>query len=357
MNIDPPGGSQVRVLDAILNRLSEALRTVEDDLRFRCSIPVLSGRWKALRRRVGDLRGDLEKEGQPLSLLRDVRSDPGRWAGDSGHHQRPGDLIAANIARAREASRSLEEQLRRFSLDLAGRAQQLRYGIYEAEAISVGFLRRQPRLAQRRLYLLVSEALCRGPIIDTTIAAMEGGASIVQLREKTMAHGALLTLARQLREITAERDALLIINDHIDIAALCQADGVHLGQEDIAPAEARKILGGDAIIGLSTHCQEQAKNAALQGADYIGVGPIFPTETKIHRAAVGCGYIEAALAASELPGFAIGGVNADTIAEVIAAGARRVAVCTGIIAQEDPRAACAVIRERLVRAMPVSSSS
>jgi len=318
---------------------------------------VLSGRWKALRRRVGDLRGDLEKEGQPLSLLRDVRSDPGRWAGDSGHHQRPGDLIAANIARAREASRSLEEQLRRFSLDLAGRAQQLRYGIYEAEAISVGFLRRQPRLAQRRLYLLVSEALCRGPIIDTTIAAMEGGASIVQLREKTMAHGALLTLARQLREITAERDALLIINDHIDIAALCQADGVHLGQEDIAPAEARKILGGDAIIGLSTHCQEQAKNAALQGADYIGVGPIFPTETKIHRAAVGCGYIEAALAASELPGFAIGGVNADTIAEVIAAGARRVAVCTGIIAQEDPRAACAFIRERLVRAMPVSSSS
>lgn len=357
MNIKPPGPPFDRGLDAIFNRLAEALRCVEDELRFGGCHTVLARRWKKLRHRTGEIRRAVEAERGPLVLLRDVAGEGDGVLGASTEHLDRSQLLAANIARAREASRSLEEQLRLISLDLCKGAERLRYDIYQVEAATAGLLHRGGRLADRDLYLLLTESLCSRPIIETTIEAIEGGVRIVQLREKSMSRHKLLDLARELREVTASRDVLLIINDHIDIAELCQADGVHLGQEDVSPADARKILGAEAIVGISTHCRQQAADAALLGADYIGVGPIFPTETKAHRSAVGTDYIQTAQEASELPGFAIGSVSSLTIAEVIAAGARRIAVCTGIIARDDPRAAASFLRDQLTEAWQPSSQS
>ena len=341
-----------RGLDARLNRLGEALRTIEDHLRFDRALPGLPARWKALRRRLGALRRELETRSGDLALGRDVRGDPGapllRPADEPVAQRRdPDDLLRANLARAREAARSLEEVLAAAAPDLTAVAEQLRYDIYSAEAATSGLLRRVRRLADVRLYVLVTSALASCPIHDCVAAAIRGGAQMVQLREKELPAGRFLRLARELREITAGLGALFIINDHVDIAALSGADGVHQGQDDLPPAEARRILGPDAIIGVSTHAPGDARRAEEDGADYIGVGPIFPTRTKEHRAAVGLDFIPAAAAACALPGFAIGSVNRETLDRVLAAGARRVAVCTGIIGCDDVEGAARWFRERL----------
>lgn len=349
----PPGHRSIeQVLDAAFNRLTEALRVTEDQLRFgdlsQIATPPLARRWQQLRRVAGALRQQLEVDSGPLSLHRNVEGDLLRGLPGSGPHGDRNQLIRTNICRAREAARSVEEAIRYFCPPLCGEAEAIRYQIYQLESLTEGILHRGPKLDGRHLYLLVTEELCLGDILETTAAAIEGGASMVQLREKSLGSAQFLQRAQQLREITAERGALLIINDRIEIARLCRADGVHLGQQDIAPHQAREILGPDAIIGLSTHNPQQASAAALAGADYIGVGPIFETQTKRHRLAVGTGYIGEAHQQCELPGYAIGHVDEETIDEVITAGATRIAVCSGIIARPDPRGAAQFLQQKLV---------
>ncbi|MGE4601369.1 MAG: thiamine phosphate synthase, partial [Planctomycetota bacterium] len=239
------------------------------------------------------------------------------------------------------------EMIRLILPHLSEEAQEIRHRIYELESISSALMLRGSRLDDRDLYVLLTEHLCHGDILETAIAAIEGGARMVQLREKTLPASQVLERARQLRDITEQRETLLIINDSVEIAFLSGADGVHLGQDDIAPHEARRILGGDAIIGLSTHGPDQAARAAAAGADYIGVGPIFETATKQHRRAVGTEYIHQASEVCELPRYAIGHVDSDTIDEVLAAGASRIAVCTGIIGRRDPAAAARLLCEKL----------
>ncbi|MFQ5653222.1 MAG: thiamine phosphate synthase [Planctomycetota bacterium] len=345
-----------RGLDAALNRLGEALRTVEDRLRFDRSLPVLPGRWREIRGMVGDLHRELERRRGPTALHRDVAGDPGAPAAEEPAEPGPArrdlaDLLAANLARAREAARSVEEALRAADPHLASRAERIRYRIYTLEGATAGLLHRGPRLEEVRLYVLLTAALASRPLLETAAAALAGGAQMLQLREKEMPDGELLPLARQLRELTSRMGALLIINDRADIAALSGADGVHLGQEDLPVAEARRITGADAIIGVSTHDPAQARRAQEEGADYIGVGPIFPTRTKEHRRAVGIRYIGEAAEAAGIPGFAIGSVGRDTIDEILAAGARRVAICTAIIARKDVEGSARWFSERLQRAL------
>lgn len=352
MNSDstlPPDHGTLRALDAAFNRLIEAMRVIEDQLRFRHHREVISRRWQSLRRQTGQLRQHLEKTTGPLVRHRDVAGDqmgniPG---GDS--HEDHSSLISANCSRAKEASRSIEEMIRLVTPQLLESAQTVRYGIYQLESTTCALDSRGNQLDGRDLYVLVTESLCHNDFVDTTIAAIEGGASIVQLREKELPEPEILERAKKLREVTQQRNALLIINDSIEIAYLSGADGVHLGQEDIPPHEARRLLGPDAILGLSTHGPEQADAAAAQGADYIGIGPIFETATKLHRESVGTEYIEQAQTLCELPGYAIGHVDAETVDQVLAAGARRIAVCTGIISQPDPEAAARLLSDKLAK--------
>ncbi len=329
-----------RALDAILNRLSEALRTVEDALRFEASETVELAELKRLRRSVQELRTSLDKRVGPLYRFRQTESDPGNPRRHERGKESPTrssalDLCGANLARARESSRSLEEQLRRFDPQLAAVAEQLRYDLYSFEQRTLSWLDRGRRLERVRLYVLVTSSLAAGPILDVARATLDGGAQLIQLREKTLPKRQFLELAQSLRALTDEYSVPLIVNDQIDIAELAGADGVHQGQEDLTPNQVRQILGPRGLVGISTHSVEQARQAESDGADYIGVGPIFETPTKEHRRAVGLDYIRAASQAARLPGFAIGQVNRETLEAVIAAGARRVAVCTGIIAARD----------------------
>lgn len=181
-------------------------------------------------------------------------------------------------------------------------------------------------------------------------AAAAGGAGMVQLREKQMTDSELLDVARRYAAACKQCDILFIVNDRLDIALACGADGVHLGQEDLPPAAARRIAGEHFIIGLSTHTPEQIDAAAQLPVDYIGVGPIYETPTKPKRPAVGIELVQYAAKRAEQPFFAIGGIDPDNVEAVVQAGAQSVSVARWITTAADPAAAAAALSASMERA-------
>jgi thiamine-phosphate pyrophosphorylase len=199
---------------------------------------------------------------------------------------------------------------------------------------------RRKRLGAARLYLVCD---VRDDVFLASV--LRGGVQVVQLRNKERSDAELEPVARRYRERCRAAGALLIINDRPELAARCDADGVHLGQEDMPVASAREIVGPERLIGLSTHSETQLDAAA--GVDYVGVGPVHATPTKPGRAAVGLGLVRYAAAHARVPFFAIGGIGPDNLAEVIAAGARRVAVVRALTEAPDPEASARAMRRLL----------
>ncbi len=197
------------------------------------------------------------------------------------------------------------------------------------------------------LYLVTDRPLALGrPLEAVVAAAVAGGCTVVQLREKQACTREFLTLACALRSLLVPRGIPLVVNDRIDVALACGADGVHLGQDDMPCAGARRLLGDRVIVGVSVSTVEEARRAEAEGADYLGVGPIFATPTKPDSPApTGLDGLTAIRRATRLPLVGIGAVNASNAAEVIAAGAEGVAVVSAIMSAEDPeRAARELLR-------------
>lgn len=169
----------------------------------------------------------------------------------------------------------------------------------------------------------------------------------MQLREKELGGDALLGAAEDAARICREAGVLLIVNDRPDVAAAAGADGVHVGQDDMQPEQAREIAGADLLVGLSTHAPQEIDAAPGAGVDYIGVGPVHETPTKPGRPAVGLELVSYAAANATLPFFAIGGIDASNVDAVLAAGARRICVLRAIAEADDPKAAAAALRARL----------
>lgn len=166
-------------------------------------------------------------------------------------------------------------------------------------------------------------------------AMIEGGIKIIQYRDKTKSIKEKVKEAREIKELCRENGVVFIVNDHVDIALLVDADGVHIGQDDMEPSDVRKLIGDDKIIGLSTHSEEQGMKAYLNpDVDYIGVGPIFPTTTK-DTAPVGLGYLEYAVKNLHLPFTAIGGIKEHNLHEIISRGAKNVCLVSDIVGAED----------------------
>lgn len=198
------------------------------------------------------------------------------------------------------------------------------------------------------LYVITGENYHPGRRLEQVMEqALRGGADIVQLRAKDAPKREVLAQARMLRELTARYQVPLIINDHLDVALAVSADGVHLGQEDLPLAEARAILGPDRIIGISTHNLAQALEAQAGGADYIGVGPVFPTGTKPGRQAVTTSYVREAAERIEIPFVAIGGITLDNVDTVLEAGATRICAVSAIVGSADPAETCRTFKHRL----------
>jgi thiamine-phosphate pyrophosphorylase len=204
---------------------------------------------------------------------------------------------------------------------------------------------RRERLGRARLYLVV-EARPHGHDPEPLLAAaLRGGVDVVQLREKELADEELLAAARPFRRLCAEHDALFVLNDRPDLVQACGADGVHVGQEDTPVAEARRLVGSELLVGLSTHAPEHFDR--VEGADYLGVGPVFETPTKPDSRPVGLELVRIAARRVAQPFFAIGGVELDTVARVLAAGGERVAVVRAIRDADDPEAAARALRAQL----------
>lgn len=191
------------------------------------------------------------------------------------------------------------------------------------------------------IYCLTDDGLSRGrSAVDVVGAMLRGGARIVQYREKDKHAGEMLRECMELRRMTHEAGACFIVNDHVDIAMLCDADGVHVGQEDLPVQAVRQLVGPGRIIGLSTHSPEQARAAVASGADYIGVGPIFATKTKKDVCApVGFEYLDWVVGNIALPFVAIGGIKLHNIGQVATHGARCCALVSEIVGADDV-AAC-----------------
>jgi thiamine-phosphate pyrophosphorylase len=207
------------------------------------------------------------------------------------------------------------------------------------------------RIASARLYL-VCDARPRG-FLD---AALRGGVDIVQLRDKTLDDAGLVAAARAFRAAADAAGALFILNDRPDLVEACEADGVHVGQEDASVEEARAAVGERRIVGRSTHVPVQGAEAdADPDVDYVVVGPVHATPTKPGRPAAGLGYVEWAAANVATPWFAIGGLDAGNVGEVTALGARRIVVVRAITDAAHPEAVARVLRERLE--VPVGAQS
>jgi len=203
---------------------------------------------------------------------------------------------------------------------------------------AIGELRRQ-RLRWARLYF-VCDARPHGRDPEAMLnAAMAGGAGMIELRDRDHPRSVIERSGRTFRRLANTYSALFIVNDDPHLALELRADGVHVGQDDIDPAEARRIMGPDAIIGLSTHSREQIEAAAREPVDYISVGPIWETPTKAGRPATGLELIETAAEIAGSPWFAIGGIDTGNVASVIEAGAERICVVRAIRDAESPRAA------------------
>lgn len=340
-----------RLVDASANRAREALRVLEDLARFALDDADLTERLKRLRHA---LRAELAALPlRPLDLL-DARDTPGdvgtaiTTAAELDRSRGLTDIAAAAAKRLQEALRSLEEASKALARDAKG-FESARYAAYDLERALL--LRLAPTCPQWTLCVLVTRALCThhdaGEVVRLAVA---GGADAVQIREKDLPDAERLDHTARLVRLCRELGVHSVVNDRPDIARLTDADAVHLGQTDLPVAAARSVVGPGRWIGVSCSTPDHARKALEDGADTLGLGPIFPSTTKHKPALSGPDLIRAVTSdphTARLPHLAISGITPANAADAARAGARGVAVSAAICSAQDPRAAARAIADAL----------
>ena len=342
-----------RIIDANANRAREALRVAEEAARFALERPDLA---EALKRLRHDLRAALERlDARALLAARDTAGDVGTAISTASERTRAGtaDVARAALKRLTEALRAIEEYGKALDAEMAAAVERLRYRAYDLEKRFEEATRPKGRLVAGGLCVLLTESLCRMPWQEVLRSVLAGGAAAVQVREKEMPDGRLLARARETARAAHDAGALAIINDRPDIAVLAAADGVHVGQGDLAPNEARRIVGPDRIVGVSTHSLAQAVAAAEAGADYIGCGPMFQSTTKPQEVIPGPALAAEVTRQVGLPVMAIGGIAPENVSQVLAAGVRWLAVSSVVCSAADPEAET----RRLVELLPKNTGN
>ncbi|HWA98921.1 MAG TPA: thiamine phosphate synthase [Pirellulales bacterium] len=339
----------LRILDAAANRAREGLRVVEDYVRFVLDDGSLTEQLKQLRHDLAAVLA-LCPTAEMLGS-RDTPGDVGTTVTTASEQRRssPEAVVAASLKRLQESLRSLEEFGKLVDSALGARFEQLRYRAYTVEQAvfaAVG-TRRDDRLASARLYVLLDGRASVEAFQTLVRQLVAHGVDVIQLRDKQLADGALLGRARLLRSLTRGTSTLFVMNDRPDLAVLAGADGVHVGQDELSVAEVRRIVGSAMLVGVSTHTIEQARQAVRDGADYLGVGPVFPSTTKQFAHLAGLGFVRQVAAEIALPAFAIGGITLDNVEQVVSAGLHRVATSAAILSAHDPAAAAGDFARRL----------
>ena len=351
--------SVFRILDAAINRAGEGIRVVEDYLRMVIADAHLAQQLKTLRHDLTQAVTNID----PASRIaaRDSVEDVGRQLQTESEYRREAPdgnsasasgLVQANLARTQQALRSIEEFSKTVNVDVAKKVEQLRYRTYTLEKAILTTLLSLQSLADAQLYVLIGATDASNDqgnvgVNELVQQLIEANVSLIQLRDKTLTDRQLVTLGRQIMKLTRGTRTRFIMNDRADLALAAGADGVHLGQDDLTVADARKIMGAARLIGVSTHSIEDARQAVLAGANYIGVGPVFSSKTKSFSSLAGLELVEQVAAEIKLPVFAIGGINEENVVKVIAAGISRVAVSAAVAKAEDPNAVAQKFAEQL----------
>jgi len=343
----------LRMIDANLNRSSEGLRVLEDVARFLLNDAELSQRLKALRH---DLAQETKSLGIGLLSQRDSEHDVGR------PHSIPlpskekelnmettslrglSDLVTANAKRVEESLRVVEElaKLPEMSSMLnSARFEQARFALYTLERDLLSKISRRDKIERLLgLYVILDRQFLAGRNeLDIASQIIHGGARVIQLRDKQSNKGELLVIAQKLKELCSKLDVLFIINDYLDLAMAVDADGLHIGQEDLPLPVIRRELPIDKIVGCSVTTLSQAIKAQDEGADYIALGSIFPTTTKKGATVVGVDMLKELKRTVFTPLVAIGGINRNNIGEVVAAGADAMAVISAVLGEDDVKGA------------------
>lgn len=324
----------LRILDANINRCAEGIRVVEDIARFKYENEELTTKLRNIRHFLRKSFYDLDKE---FILARDSVADIGREISQGSTLDKKKDLgqiVNANFKRVTEALRTIEEISKIIGkYDLSKQVESKRYEAYYLEK-ELNLLMDKKKISDG-LYGITCERFANGKSnVESVQEMIKAGIKTIQYREKDKKIGEKLKEAKEISKLCKEAGVTFIVNDHIDIAILVDADGVHVGQDDMPIKEVRNLIGNDKIIGLSTHSSKQAKKAVEDGADYIGVGPIFPTTTK-DTAPVGLEYLEYVINNLTIPYVAIGGIKEHNIEQVIDKGAKTVCLVSEIVGADD----------------------
>jgi thiamine-phosphate pyrophosphorylase len=340
----------LRIIDANLNRIGEGLRLLEDLARLLLNDATLTQQLKTMRHEL--VTSDWSFN-QQLLQSRDSESDVGIniEAPEQAKQRELPIMVVANARRVQEALRTLEELAKipdtTPKLD-SEKFKQARFNLYAIERTLLSKLLRKDKIKGiPGLYVIIDTQALKGRShIEVASEAIRGGAKTVQLRDKLQSKKELLSIAQKLKDLCAEHNVLFIMNDYLDLALASDADGLHLGQNDLPIKVARKLLPMDKILGCSTTTVDQAITAESEGADYIAAGSIYSTSSKETAKVVGLERLLQIRQAISLPLVAIGGITKDNVAEVLAAGADSVAVISAVLQAESPEEAARQIAAR-----------
>ncbi len=326
-----------RIIDANINRASEGARVIEDITRFYYGNSDISEELKKLRHNVREI---LKENNSALLANRDPDNDCGFAISQkeiSDKAEDHNEIILKNFKRLQEALRAIEENLKNAGYGtLAKSYEKRRFESYGIEK-KLFFLIKKKDVLNTDIYAITGEKFSLGRVnIEIVSELIDAGVKIIQYREKEKDMIEKYKECIKIREITKDADVCFIVNDNIDLAIAAEADGVHIGQEDMPINVVRKLVGENMIIGLSTHSPAQAKNAVENKADYIGVGPIFATRTKKDVVApVGYEYLDYVAENINIPFVVIGGIKEHNISEVAKKRAKCFAMITEIVGAEN----------------------
>lgn len=327
----------LRIIDANLNRIGEGLRVLEEIARLSLNDAYLTQRLKNVRHDIVRVDNSLQ---QKLINARDSDGDVGADMLVSGETKPRDtrDTVIANARRAQESLRVLEEIARVPDLKLdTGKYKNTRFSLYSIEKELLLKVSRQDKLSKLTgLYVIIDTTWLKGRSHEeVTAQVIRGGARVIQLRDKDGNKKELLSMARDIRNMCLEKDILFIVNDYLDIALAVDADGLHVGPEDLPVGVARQLLPSDKILGGSARTVDSAAALSAEGVDYVGVGAMFPTGTKEGAEVVGIERLREIKEAVSTPIVAIGGINENNIKDVINTGADAVAVISAVLGADD----------------------
>lgn len=312
-----------RIADVNLNRLNEALKFIEDVIRFSLENKVLLIRIRKIRNEFLKIKKDISLA--DIINSRQSSHDLGRTAKfDIQTKKTSEDLIIANLTRAKESARIIEEILKSINLKISNRMKEIRFQLYDLEKYIIGCLK---KIFNPRINVVIDEKYLSAYRIKNMMDVLENnGVTMIQLRIKTLSDRKFYNYAVRIKKFLKKKEIKFIINNRLDIARASGADGVHLGQDDMPAKMARRILGENYIIGVSAHNIDEANKAEKEGADYIGVGSIFRTKTKSDAHICGLSVLKSICKKITIPVVGIGGITNRNYRDVFRAGAAGIAV-------------------------------